>query len=52
MKLTFFELEMDVESNAPPIDHFETCHFLTIITNAITLFQNNEISPFADLQEF
>ena len=52
MKITFFESEMDAESIAPPIDHFETCRFLTNITNAITLFQNNEINPFADLQEF
>ena len=43
---------MHTESIAPPIDRFETYHFLTIITNAITLFQNNEISPFADPQEF
>ena len=52
MKVTFFESKMDAESIAPPIDHFETYHFLTIITNAITIFQNNDISPFVDLQEF
>ena len=52
MKVTFFESEMDAESIAPPIDRFETYHFLTIITYAIILFQNNEIRPFADLQEF
>ena len=52
MKVTFFESEMDVESIAPPIDHFETCHVLTIFTRAITHFKNNEIIPFADLQEF
>ena len=52
MKITFFESEMDAVSIAPPIDHFETCHVLTIITRAITLLQNNEIRPIADLQEF
>ena len=52
MKVTFIESEMDVVSIAPPIDPFETYHFLTIITNAITLFQNNEKGPFADLQDF
>ena len=49
MKVTFFESEMDVESIAPPIDHFETCHFLTIITRAFQKLKNNEISPFADV---
>ena len=52
MRVKFFESETDAESIAPPIDRFETYHFLTFITNAITLFQNNDISPFADLQEF
>ena len=52
MKVTFFESKMDAESIAPPIDHFETCHVLTIITRAITLLKNNEINPFADLKEF
>ena len=52
MKVTFFESVMDAESIAPLIEQFETCHVLTIIIRAITFFQNNEISPFADLQEF
>ena len=52
MKVTFIESEMDAESIEQPIDYFETCHALTIITGAITLFKNNEISPFAYLQEF
>ena len=52
MKVTFLRSEMDAESIAPPIDRFETYHFLTIITRTITLSQNNEISLFADLQEF
>ena len=52
MKVTFFESEMAFESIAPPIDHFEKCHVLTIITRAITLLKNIELSPFADLKEF
>ena len=52
MKVTFFESEMDAESIAPPVDHFETYSFLTIITRAFKKLQKNKISPFADLQEF
>ena len=52
MKLTFLESEMDAESIALLIDHFETCHVLTIITRVYKKLLNNERSPVADLQEF
>ena len=51
MKVTFFESVMDAESIAPLLEQFETCHVLTIITRAITLLKNIELSPFDDLQK-
>ena len=51
MKVTFLRSEMDAESIAPPIDRFETYHFLTIITRAFNKLLNNEIRPFTDIKE-